>query len=232
MTISQVVNAMRRRWYIPLAILACVTLVTVLLARDGGTYTSRTVISFLRPSGTSLAPDNGANDASIIAYAAAVVLETNNGRLSQGYSMADAPYYGAGIREGTLVELTNSGNQWVSNVSKAEVEIDIAGRSYEWVQSRQKDLVDKVLSVAESMQAAVPAESRISASVVPLTTQIDYISASRRTQFTAGAALLAVAVITAAWGSVAADRALSKRRSDASRRGQALSGRVAEGAKS
>ena len=219
MTVGQIASAMLRRWYVSLAILACVGLAVVMLARDGGIYTTRTVISFLRPAGTSLSPDNGANDSSIIAFAATIVSETNDGRRPDGYSMSEAPYYGAGIREGTLVELTNSGNQWVSNVDKAEIEIDIAGRTFEWVDSRQDELVDKVLSIAGSLQeaAAVSPEERISATVVPLTTQIDYITPSRRTQLTAGGVMLAVAIITAAWGSIAVDRALSKKRTDPTR---------------
>ncbi|MET0716144.1 MAG: hypothetical protein ABWY23_06735 [Mycetocola sp.] len=216
MTIHDIASAMLRRWYVPLAVLACVALAIVMMARDGGIYTTRTVISFLLPASTSLSPNNGATDQSVITFAEAVVHDTNEGHLSEGYSMADAPYYGAGIREGTLVELSSSGNQWVSAVSKAEIEIDIAGRTLERVESQQAEVVSRVLSVAASLQdvMSVSPQDRISVSVIPLTTRIDLIAPSRGAQLAAGAAMLAVAILTAAWGSVTVDRLLSKRRPD------------------
>jgi hypothetical protein len=214
-TVRQLMSILFRRWYIPLGLLACAALVTVMLARDGGIYTTRTVISFMLPASTSLSPTNGTNDSSIIAFAASVVQETNNGRPPAGYSMEDAPYYGAGIREGELVKLIDSGNQWAPMVNKAEIEIQIVGRTFDSVESRQGELVSKIVQAAEFQQAAIAVlpENRITASVVPLTTDIDYISASRSSQLAAGGALFAVAIIIGAWGSVTIDRLLVRRRS-------------------
>jgi hypothetical protein len=230
-TVRQIVTAMRRRWYVPLAVLACFAVGTLLMAQDGGIYTTRTVVSFLRPAGTSLSPDNGTTDRSVIAFAAAVALETNDGQLPEGYSKADAPYYGAGIRQGTLVELSNIGNQWVSTVNKAEIKIDIVGRSFDWVKSRQQKLIDRALSSADSLQdaVAVPQDDRVSAFVVPLTTEIDYIAPSRRALLASSTAMLAAAILVAAWASVSVDGALVKRRSDSARHGRNSSNQLNEG---
>lgn len=232
MTIRDIFSAMLRHWYIPLGLLACAALVTVMLVRDGGIYTTSTVVSLMRPDSTSLSPSNGTNDTSVIAFAGSVVLETNNGHPPAGYSMQDAPYYGAGIREGVLVELANSGNQWASTFDKAEVQIQIVGRTRDWVESRQKEAVGKVLSIVESRQsaAAVAPQNRIVASVVPLTAQIEYISASRSSQLAAGTAMLAVAIILGAWGSVIVDRLPSRRRSTANAKVPHSSDRTLEGA--
>jgi hypothetical protein len=231
-TIRDIFSAMLRHWYIPLGLLACAALVTVMLVRDGGIYTTSTVVSLMRPDSTSLSPSNGTNDTSVIAFAGSVVLETNNGHPPAGYSMQDAPYYGAGIREGVLVELANSGNQWASTFDKAEVQIQIVGRTRDWVESRQKEAVGKVLSIVESRQsaAAVAPQNRIVASVVPLTSQIEYISASRSSQLAAGTAMLAVAIILGAWGSVIVDRLPSRRRSTANAKVPHSSDRTLEGA--
>jgi hypothetical protein len=233
MTLRQISTALLRRWYIPLGIFACVALAAVMMARDGGIYTTKTVVALLRPTGTSLSADNGANYESIIAFASVVVSETNNSRSPERYSMEDAPFYGAGVREGTRIDLARSGNQWVTSVSKAEIEIEIVGRSFEQVESQQKESVEKILSAAESLQvgAGVPPDNRISASVVPLTTQIQFVSPSRRTQFTAFGALFGVAVITSAWGAGVIDGALSKRRMRSRLSGDAPSRRLHEGAK-
>lgn len=205
---------MLRRWYIPMGLLACAAVVTVLLARDGGVYTTSTVVSFTLPETTSLSAHNGVKDSSVIAFAGAVVGETNNGRPPARYSTSDAPYYGAGVREGVLVELANSGSQWVSVFGKSDVEIRIVGRSLDWVETRQKELVDTVLGISSARQAALelPLNRRITASVAPLTTQIRYVAASRREQMAAGAAMLAAALITGTWGSITVDRLLARRR--------------------
>ena len=231
MIIPRVVSAMLRRWYIPIGLLACAALLTVMLARDGGLYSTRTVVSFMRPDSTSLSPTNGTNDSSVIAFAGSVVLEANNGRPPAGYSMEDAPYYGAGIREGVLIELSNSGNQWASNYNKAEVEVQIVGRTFDEVRSRQQELISKILHIAESQQSAmsVSPKNRIVASVVPLTTQIEHVSASRSSLLSAAAAMFIVVVIVGPWGSVTVDRLISRRRSVAGTKVPPSSGRVLEG---
>jgi hypothetical protein len=230
-TIRDIFSAMLRHWYIPLGLIACAALITVLLARDGGIYTTKTLVSFLRPDSTSLSPSNGMNDSSVIAFAGSVVLETNNGHPPAGYSMEDAPYYGAGIRQGVLVELANSGNQWASTFNKAEVQIQIVGRSRAWVESRQKEAVGKVLSIAESRQRdmAIAPQNRIFASAVPVTTQIEYVGASRSSQLAAWAAMLVAAITIGAWGSVIVDRMPSRRRSTTTTKVARPSGRTLEG---
>lgn len=214
MTTREIMSAMLRRWYITLGLLLCAGILWIMLAQDGGTYSTRTVISFMLPARTTLSPMNGTTDSSIIAFASTVVREANDGQVPPRYSLDDAPYYGAGIREGTLVEMTNEGNQWASTFNKAEIQILVVGRTHDWVESRQKQLVGEVLSIADSQQAAIgiPPQERIVASVVPLTSGIEYIFASRTVMLTAGAALFAATIIVGAWGSVTIDRLSSVKR--------------------
>jgi hypothetical protein len=215
-TFRDIVVAMVRRWYLPLAVLACAAVVTGLLARDGGTYSTSTVVTFMRSSTTSLSPDNGADDSSLVAYAGAVVNAINNGRPPAPYSMDDAPYYGAGVREGVRVDLADDGNQWVSTFSRADVEIQIVGRSLEQVEAEQQRMIDLVLSFADAEQAVLQIESedRIEAIVAPLTTQIEYVHPSWGSQLGAAGAMLAVALILGAWGAVTVDSRLARRRVD------------------
>lgn len=214
MTVREILSAMRRRWYISLSLIACAGLVTVVLAQDGGAYSTRTVVSFMRPATTSLSPTNGSTDLSVIAFAGAVVEEINQGRSPARYSMDESPYYGAGIREGTLVTLVSSGNQWVSTFGKSDIEIQVVGRSLGWVEAKQKELVGVVLRAANARQDAVAMSSqeRITAWVAPLTTEIEHVGASRSSQLAAGAAMLASALIVGAWASITADRLSFPRR--------------------
>jgi hypothetical protein len=213
-TVRDILAAMLRRWYIPIAVLGCAALITVLLARDGGGYSTSTVVTFMRSSTTSLSPDNGADDSSVVAFAGAVVNAINNGRPPAPYSMDDAPYYGAGVREGIRVDLADEGNQWVSTFSRSDVEIQIVGRSLADVRSEQQRMIDLVLSFADAEQAVlqIDAEDRITAAVAPLTTQIEQVQPSSFSQLVAAVAMLAVALIVGAWGAFVVDRLLTRRR--------------------
>ena len=214
MTFREILSAMLRRWYIPILVLAAAAVATAVLANDGGTYTTKTVVSFTRPATSSLSPHNGTTDPSVIAFAGTVAQVVNNGRPPARYSESAAPYYGAGVRQGVLVELANSGSQWVSTFSRSDVELQIVGRSFDWVESQQRTLVRSVLETADAEQAelAVPPADRIRAIVAPLTLHIDYVSPSRRGQAAAAAAMLAVALTVSAWGAVIVDRRLSRKR--------------------
>lgn len=217
MTFRDVLSVMLRRWYIPLAFIACAMFATVVLARDGGGYTTTTVVTFTRPDRSSLST-NGTNDVSVLAFAGTVVQVINNGRPPPRYSLSDAPFYGAGVREGVLVELANEGNQWVSNFTRSDVEIRIVGRSIDWVETRQRQLVAQVTSLVDSQQAAVDTTptNRIRAAVVPLTMRIEQVTASRTSRLAGGGAMFAAALTVGAWGAVTADRLLLTRRSGTS----------------
>jgi hypothetical protein len=233
-TFSDIVAAMARRWYVPLGVLACAALLTAFLVHDGGVYSTSSVVTFTRSSTTSLSPDNGADDSSVVAFAGAVVNAINNGRPPAPYSMADAPYYGAGIREGVRVDLADEGNQWVSTFSRSDVEIQIVGRSLERVETEQQRMIDLVLSFADAEQAVlqIDAGNRIEAAVAPLSTQIEYVHPSLGSQLGATGAMLAVALILGASGAVAVDRVLSRRPGVAVPTRPDSSGRTLEGTRS
>ncbi len=201
MTIREILIAMARRWYVVVALLAMALLLGILLLRDGGVYSTRTIVSFMFPTSTSLSASNGTTDESLIAFAGAVAQEINNGRPAATYSEDAAPFYGAGVREGILVSLPYSGNQWATDFAVAEVEIQIVGRSREWVEATQAELVAKVLRLADEQQEelAVPADQRIEMTVVPLTLEIEHIVPGRVSILAALAALIAASLIVAGW---------------------------------
>ena len=201
MTVREILIAMTRRWYVVVALIAVALFAGALLLRDGGVYSTRTIVSLTFPTSTSLSASNGATDESLIAFAGAVAQEINNGRPAATYSEDSAPFYGAGVREGVLVSLPYSGNQWATDFSIAEVEIQIVGRTREWVEATQSDLIAKVLSVAQARQdeLAVPADQRIEMTVVPLTLAIEHIVPGRVGIVAAMAALFAASLLVATW---------------------------------
>jgi hypothetical protein len=204
---------MGRRWYALLAVLAVGVLLVAFFARDGGGYTTKTVVTFLLPSATTLSPRNGSSDTSVITFARAVAAEVNNGSAATEYSSDDSPYYGAGIRQGVLLDVPNDGNQWYASYTRAEIDVQIVGRTREWVQQRQTAAVDDILASAQRLQVALGAEpgAYISVAVSPLTLAITRVSPTRTDQAEAIAAMLLAVVIVSAWSSVALDRRLRRR---------------------
>jgi hypothetical protein len=212
-TIREVLSAMGRRWYAPLGVLVVGILLVVFFVRDGGGYTTKTVVTFLLPAATSLSPSNGSRDTSVITFARAVAADVNNGSTATEYSSDDSPYYGAGIRQGVLLLVPNDGNQWYASYTRAEIDVQIVGRTREWVQQQQTAAVNSILASSKRLQEALGAKpgGYISVGVSPLTLAITRVSPTRGDQVGAFAAMLLAVVIVSAWSSVALDRRLRRR---------------------
>lgn len=215
MTFGAVLTAMRRRWYLVVAILLVVALAFVLFAREGGGYTAKTAVTFLVPSTTSLSPDNGSGDTSVIAFARSVAAQVNSGRDPVSYSMDDAPYYGAGLRQGVLVVVPNDGNQWYQSFTHAEIDIQIVGRTETWVKQEQAEYVKRILASTQAQQDGIVSnpDNYLTASVVPLTLVINKVAPTRIALLAAAAAMLLAGLIVSAGGAVLLDRRLSRRQS-------------------
>ncbi|WP_438354508.1 hypothetical protein [Microbacterium sp. CJ88] len=214
MTVRGVLAAIGRRWYVFVVVLVAFGALTFAFYRDGGSYFTHTTVTFSLPERPTLLPDSGNTDTSIIAFAGAVAVAINEGKPILTYSEADAPYYGAGVREGVIVSLRNGGNQWVSNFPSGTIDIQIVGRSKEWVAERQSDLLAKVAAVAQGQQtdATTPSADQITTSIAPLSTEISQITAGRSSQVMAAAAMTAAGLIVATTAAVGVDRIIRRRR--------------------
>lgn len=208
MTLREVVRAAIRRWYVVLLVLVVGAVGAVFLQRDGGSYATRTSVVFTLPGQAALLPENGATDERVIAFAAAVAQELNGGEPAPAYATADAPSYGAGVREGVWVGLPNYGGQWVQSFGLAQIEIQIVDRTEEAVRVTQHELLQRVTEIAASRQeqSGVAESELIRTSVVPLTARIDHIEASRSATLLAFAAIGSATLIVSLWLAVLLER--------------------------
>ncbi len=225
MTVREILSAIGRRFYVLFAILLVFAGLTYLFHEDGGTYSTRTTITFTLPARSTLLPESGVGDLSIIAFAGAVATSINQGKPVLTFSDANAPYYGAGVRQGIMVSLRNGGNQWITNFPSATIDIQIVGRTYQWVYEHQQEALKQVMDVAAEQQAAtITAESdRITAHVEPLSTDIQHITPGRSELILAGSAMALAGLIIGCSAAVIVDRSIrSWRRRRALRRAAAL----------
>lgn len=214
MTVRGALMAIGRRWYVFLAVVLAFGALTYALERDGGSFYTHTTITFTLPERPTLLPDSGTNDLSVIAYASTVATAINEGKPVASYSSAYAPYYGAGVREGVMVSLRNDGNQWMNSFPNATIDVQIVGRTWDWVADRQTVILRDIMSVTRGQQSAMttPESDRITAVIAPLSTEIWPVTASRSTQLLAGGAMALAAFIAAAAAAVTTDGLVRRRR--------------------
>ncbi|GEP47158.1 hypothetical protein FVP74_03350 [Microbacterium saccharophilum] len=219
MTVRDMIAAIGRRWYVVLVVIVCAGALTLVFAEDGGTYWTRTAVSFTLPQRSTLDAESGLQDASLIAFAGTVATEINEGERPPRYSTLDAPYYGAGVREGVLVALRDVGNQWGSVFPTATLEIQIVGRTHEWVQERQDAILSDVLEAARLQQeiAGTTAADRIEVKVEPLSTEIAFVAASRTSQIAAVLAMSLAALLVSGGAAVTVDRLVAAYRARSAR---------------
>lgn len=214
MTVRDLLNSIGRRWYALALILVAAVFLAVFLYRDGGSFTTNTTVTFQLQGRSALQPDSGATDASVVAFAGTVATEINLGKPVVAYSSAEAPYYGAGVREGVIVSLHNVGNQWTASHPTATIDVQIVGRTSQWVLSRQQRVLNDVLAITAAQQNAAQAQhaDRIEAVVDPLSVQIREIRPTRTAQALAFAAIAGAATLVGAWVCVLWDTGMVRRR--------------------
>lgn len=223
MTVRDILKSIARRWYVFLLTMAAVMAAAAAMYVDGGSFSTRTTVVFTSPDAQNVLGDTTSSDSGVIAFAGAVATELNNGIAVQTYSSADAPYYGAGVREGVMVSLRNTGNQWVTSYPSAMIDVQIVGRTREWVEARQQQILDDIFAVTTAQQSSIvtSAADRITAEVEPLSMQIVEVGSTRTTQLLAGGSMLLVVLLAGGSLCVLVDRwALRMRRTRAVHRGR------------
>lgn len=214
MTIRELIVVMGRRWYVVVTVILVAAVGTAVFENSGGMYTTRTAVRFVLDEYATLLPDNGSRNENVISFAAMIATEVNGGRPPAGYARADAPFYGAGVREGVLIALPNTGGQWESSHSEADIEIQIVGPTRAWVQERQERLTAQVRDRARQLQDDMdaPRAERITTSVAPLTARIEYVAPTRSSRLAAYGAMAVAALLVAGWAAVSVDRAALRAR--------------------
>lgn len=199
MTVRPALGVLVRRWYVVLAVLLVFGWLYGQLKDQGAVYATHTTVTFTLPSYASLSAYSGTTNDSVITFAGAVVSQINAGHSPRIYSEADAPVYGAGIRQGELVALHDAGNQWNSYFPSASIDVQVVGPSVEWVHARQQAALSRIKQVSQAQQAAqdTKVNERMTATVDPLSTEIYRIGPSRSEGLVALAAMGLAATICA-----------------------------------
>lgn len=220
MTFRDVLRALLHRWYVSVGVLVIAIGLTGVLARQGNLYTTKTVVIFTLSGASSLLPDNGTLDQSVIDFASTVAQDINGDQPSPRYASVDAPLYGAGLRQGVAVRVPNNGGQWSpTSFSSAVIEIQIVGPDPAWVQAQQASVLARIMDLTREQQSTAPPSGRITAALEPLTREVTVVTASRTTRLMAIAAMGLAIAIFSSWLSATVDHHVRRRRSSRAVRG-------------
>jgi hypothetical protein len=214
MTLGELGGIVLRRWYVVSAAFIAALLLGGVLWSQSGVYSTRTVVSLTFPFESTLTPDNATSNESVVAFAGAVAAQISPETETVRYSAGDAPYYGAGLRQGVLVGLRDEGSQWAPSYGSAVIEIQIVGPTERWVADRQKRILDRVAASTEERQSDVASgiDDRVVARVDPLTTQIEHITPSRLALLTAVGAIALAGALVGGWGAYVIEQFTRRRR--------------------
>lgn len=160
MTLTDLMRALWRRWYIVL-IAAVITLgLAYLSTRTEPMYHARTEVIFLAPASARY-PNELVTSSESLILTAGIVAERINGageQLKFG-SAAASPIGSPDIKETTWIKLLDTGNQWVSAFEQQALVIDAVASTPERVQERVQDaatLIREKLTDLESEHGVAP----------------------------------------------------------------------------
>ncbi len=209
--LNRALGAVRRRWYVVVVILAAFSVLGWYFAHNSGTYYAKTAVWFTQDAAPTILPANGAQTADIIAFAGAVASEINRGRPPANYASSDAPYYGAGVRQGVLVALRNVGGQWSSWYNAAVIELHIVGPTEEWVAQQRDGMLDRIEASVGELSGFGESTQKVTVAVEPLTRDITYIYPSRPLTIIALSAMGLGGVLAAGWAALVIDAVVGRR---------------------
>lgn len=164
---------LRRRWYAAVAGAALTLGAVVLVTAHPGVYTTQANVLFLAPKTPARPNALESTTSSVIATAGLVERLVNSG-VEPPATSSLVTLVGRGVRDGTSVELPNSGGQWAQNFDTPVLRLQVTGSSAESVAQRFAQLHERVSSTAARLQSARGAQApsligtRLSPAVPPM----------------------------------------------------------------
>ena len=179
MTIWDAMQALWRRWYVPVCAVLIGLVASHVAITAPGVYWSRAEVTFLAPT-SEVNPNALRTTSSDLIIAAGVVAKRINGNLVWN-QMADpaTTIVGEGVLDGWSVHLPNYGGQWSRVYSRQVLDVQVSGPTADLVRSRQGALIARIDAELAGLQAGVAASDRITTTVIPAVPSVYFLHGSR-----------------------------------------------------
>lgn len=186
-------SAVRRRWYVLVAVLLMFVPLAVHAESVRGVYWAKFDVVFLLPPGASNnnALRNGASN--IVFYAALIERQFSATHDLVPVKTNGAPLYGTGIRSGTAVYLPDAGGQWQSNFNRPSITVEVVGESEAEATTLAESAAAEIRAMALKPQADLGVDERayITTTTNPELPTMAYVDV-RNQRAVVGIALLAL----------------------------------------
>lgn len=212
MTLARILRMLGRQWLVLMIGIMLTAAGAVAALQATGVYTARTTITLLSPAGWAVGGNTLTDSATTLVGFARIIEETvNDGGGGQLFAAPDTLLYGAGIRQGELVYVPNSGGQWAPNFNRPVLVIDVVGTTPEYVVERVDALTVEIADAIDARQDEfrVVDDQRITWQANPRTPEISY-AGPNRVRMLGGIAALGVGTTLAA--ALAVELLLRRRR--------------------
>lgn len=178
MTATDVLGAIRRRWYVAVAGLLVVALACVGAQRAQGVFWTQVDVVFLVPQSARNPNSLEVTSQSLISTAGVVALRVNDGKKSSALSSSSVSLVGEGIRDGHSVRLPNAGGQWADNYTRPVLDVQVVGPSREAVHAELNVLLEQIQSTLDELQVSGGADefNRITTQYAPTSPVVYFIS--------------------------------------------------------
>lgn len=183
--ILRILGVYFRRWYIALAVLAClVPMLQFVRAGEGVYYTSYDII-FQAPDGATKDNALRTEASSTVHYAAMIQRMYENDHPEPDARPVRAPLYGVGIRDLEAVYLPSAGGQWQSNFNRAQITVEIVKPTKELALVRAEQISQQISALAKIPQdrTGVWAQSQITTDRIFQRVPLGYIDVRTKYAF-------------------------------------------------
>ncbi|MFT4287060.1 hypothetical protein [Nocardioides sp.] len=197
MTLAQLLRAALRRWYVVLVGVALTAAVALPLHRTAVTYWGEATLVVLLPKGESTAA-NSLLSRSPIAIASLAVQQVNQRPNMLRSASSGATLVGIGERSGTLVQLRNTGVQWLPAAALPYIDIEAVGVSEAEVEQRITTALEQVRVAVADLQQRIGVPSAMQVFTEQRSPQLSVEHALSNPKRALAGTLLAGAALTAA----------------------------------
>jgi hypothetical protein len=179
MTIWDAMQALWRRWYVPVCAVLIGLVASHVAITTPGAYWSRAEVTFLAPT-SAVNPNALRTTSSDLIIVAGVVAKRINGNLVWN-QMADpaTTIVGQGVLDGWSVHLPDYGGQWSRVYSRQVLDVQVSGPTADLVRERQAAIIARIDAELAGLQASVVASDRITTTVIPAAPSVYYLHGSR-----------------------------------------------------
>lgn len=159
MTPFRLIEILVRRWYVVLAGILCTFLAFWVLSQSETVYAAQSDLVFLAPGLPGQSRHLTETESqTLIDFTAIVERKVLAGSPSAKLASPTASLFGTGIREGTSINMLDTGGQWVSSFSRPVLSVQVAGPSREQVSEGMEEVLAEVRAVSRDLQIEAGAD--------------------------------------------------------------------------